>query len=205
MIVIPELKIILICTPKTGTTSLVTAILDKYSHSKLLHRHMEADAVPEAYSNYEKIGVFRNPIDRLWSLYNYSRNFTTADHSAWHEHIKKVRESVKNRTFNEWIVENNYPFTQPIDAQGNISAKYSVKHVIPENFKSQFIYLRPDLGTIIFHYDELHKLEEKLNIVMPKINITSYDNKRENLNYDSLIHLKEHLSWDLDFQKNYKL
>ena len=203
MIVIPEIKKIIICTPKAGSTSIIQCVLDKYPESTLIHRHMEADNVPKPFKNWDKIGIFREPIDRLWSLYNFLFDFRTPSTIGWEHHIKALKNSVRDKSFNEWIVTNDYPFTQPVDIKGNTSILYSVKHLLPENKKSQFLYLRPDLGTKIIHYDEIFKLEKILGITMPKLNQTNYLKNKESLSEDTIKHLEKYLIWDMNYQKEY--
>lgn len=71
MILIPNLKVVLILVPRTGSGSLKRAVLNQYPDALLLYRHMEADGVPQGYDRWQKVGVLRNPQDRLWSLYKF--------------------------------------------------------------------------------------------------------------------------------------
>lgn len=68
-------------------------------------------------------------------------------------YIAEMRASVQ-MPFDEWIVDNKTVFTSPYDSAGHgrYWPHYSVRHPLPENRKSQFLYLRPDLGTLIFQF-----------------------------------------------------
>lgn len=167
MIIIPEIETIVILTPRTGTRSLKNAVLAAYPQAFLLYRHMEADGVPQGYDRWPKVGVVRNPIDRLWSLYKYLQRFGldwAAEHDA--TYTSNMRASV-TAPFNQWLVENELPFTTPYDSTGlgRFFPAYCCRHPLPENRKSQFMYLRPDLGTTIYRYaDQLDMLYDLLKV-----------------------------------------
>jgi hypothetical protein len=135
---------------------------------------MEADGVPQGYDRWRRVGVVRKPVDRLWSLYKYLKRFGL---DVCQEHDKvytaQMRESV-DRPFDEWIVHNERPFTTPYDAtgQGRFFPAYCCRHPLPENRKSQFIYLRPDLGTHVYRYDMVEALYSDLDVKPPRINGT---------------------------------
>ena len=204
MIIIPELEIVVICTPKTGTTSLLSAVRKKYPKSLFPYRHMEASSVPIEYKDWKKVGVFRSPIERLWSLYKYAAIFQSDSPKVCKHYITGLNDSVKGLSFNEWIIKNEFCFTQPYDAKGKLSKKYLVENVIPENKKSQYLYLRPDLGTEIIHYENLYKLEKMLNLSLPRLNVTS-SSKAPLLNDEAMLSLKSCMQWDLDFEEMKKL
>ncbi len=46
MIIIPELTTVVVCPPRTGSTSLKDAILERYTEAFMLYRHMEANQIP---------------------------------------------------------------------------------------------------------------------------------------------------------------
>jgi hypothetical protein len=170
MILIPELQKIIILVPRTGSGSLRRAIAAKYPQSVLLYRHMEADGVPQGYDRWEKLGVIRDPLDRLWSLYKFLRNFNGPH--ADPAYSEAMRTSVK-QPFSEWLMNNQTVFTHAYDAtgKGRFFPKFTVRHPLPENRKSQFIYLRPDLGTTIWPFQYLQNLAEHLNV-----NLTQHNN-----------------------------
>jgi len=153
MILIPEIKKVVILVPKNASGTIKEAVKEKYPESMMVYRHMEADGVPHGYDNWERIGLVRHPIDRLWGLFNYLRAFD-GDHPEGY--VLSQRESV-NRTFSDWMLNNEIVFTAPYDRtyKGLFYPKYTVLHSVPENRKSQFMYLRPDLGTKIFQFSDL--------------------------------------------------
>jgi len=195
MILIPELEKILILVPRTASTSLKRAVLDKYPESIMLYRHMEADNVPQGYGSWQKIGIVRHPLDRLWSLYNYLGNFNGNYNK---EYISRMVNSVAGIGFEQWLTSNNVVFSsQYIDDYKAVEAKYTVLHRIPENFKSQQITLRPDLGTKIFKFEELHLLADELNITLEKSN-ESTPNGNAPLNSSVIYdHMNKFFAWDM--------
>jgi hypothetical protein len=85
-----------ILTPRTGTRALKRAIAERYPQSFMLYRHMEADGVPQGYDRWPKIGVVREPVARLWSLYKYLKRFGL-DFCEEHDttYTAKMRQSVE--------------------------------------------------------------------------------------------------------------
>lgn len=148
MIIIPEKELVLITPPRTGSTSLSDQIAEKYPMSFRPYRHMEADGVPFGYDRWRRVGVFREPVARLWSVYHYCKSVAISDRGtpAWRE---KLLRSV-SAPFEEWLIENPIVFTDPFDSAGTrYYPRYAVRSPVPENRKSLFMYLRPDLGTEI--------------------------------------------------------
>ena len=163
MMIVPELETnVVIFVPRTGSSSLRRALAAKYPQSFLLYRHMEADGVPFGYDRWQRLGVVRSPIDRLWSLYNYQKSVRpysdpVGGESANDDGYFASQHAAAARPFDDWIVNNRVLFSKQYDLV-NYKAYwpvYSMRHLLPENMKSQFIYLRPDLGTEIYNFDEL--------------------------------------------------
>lgn len=120
MILIPEIQTVVILVPRTGSGSLRRAIAAKYPQSVLLYRHMEADGVPAGYDRWRKVGVIRDPIERLWSLYKFCQRFREkfGEHSDQDQaYVEAIIQSV-DMPFSDWIVKNQLPFTNPYDAAG---------------------------------------------------------------------------------------
>jgi hypothetical protein len=69
-------------------------------------------------------------------------------------------------TFSQWVLKNEIVFTSPYDSAGlgRYYAHFTVRHPLPENRKSQFIYLRPDLGTQIYRYDQYDQFSATLGV-----------------------------------------
>ncbi len=195
MLLIPELEKILLLVPRTGTTALKNAILEAYPKSMLLYRHMEADGVPQGYDRWEKIGVVRHPIARLWSLYKYTKNF---DHIYVPDYTESLRQSVVGMDFSTWILRNTFIFANAYGTVGlnHFHVQYTVRHPIPETMKSQFLYLRPDLGTRIYKFTDLAALECDLNIRTVKCNHTEVE-PMPRLTDEAYDHIQRFFNWDL--------
>lgn len=174
MLLIPEIETVVILTPRTGTRSLKKAVAERYPASILLYRHMEADGVPFGYDRWQKVGVVRDPVDRLWSLYKYLMRFGL-DWCQEHDetYTARMRGSVA-QPFEDWLQHNELPFTTPYDSAGlgRFFPAYACRHPLPENRKSQFVYLRPDLGTRVYKYAEIDDLFSELDVSPPQINST---------------------------------
>jgi hypothetical protein len=166
MLIIPELETVVILVPRTGSSTLRRAVLAKYPDSFMLYRHMEADGVPAGYDRWMRVGVVRHPVDRLWSLYKFMRNGLNGIQArrdpSW---LMTMRRSA-SCSFETWLLHNQEVFTSPYDYSHGLRywPQQTVLHALPENRKSQFVYLRPDLGTRIFRYTDLHLLAALLNL-----------------------------------------
>lgn len=198
MIIIPELETVVIMVPRTGTTSLKKAIHKRYPRAISLYRHMEADGVPHGYDRWPKVGVIRKPIERLWSLYKYLSVFPEKPQysKAW---INRMRGSVKS-TFSEWLLENQVVFTNPYSFDGgrDYYPEYNVLHSIPENMKSQYHYLRPDLGTEIYLYEyDLPRLFSRLGVDPGHLNGTDFSHPPE-ITPKAQTHIHRVFEWDLE-------
>jgi len=168
MILIPEIETVVILVPRTGSKALRLAIAERYPLSILLYRHMEADGVPQGYDRWRRVGVVRDPVDRLWSLYRFLKwmGGQSDGRGKWEPtYVEKQRQSAA-MPFDQWIVENQVVFTSPYDsARGDkFYPGFAVRHPLPENRKSQFIYLRPDLGTEVWRYADVASLYETLGV-----------------------------------------
>jgi hypothetical protein len=193
MIIVPELETVVILTPRTGSGSTNRAILDKYPKAMMLYRHMEADGVPQAYDRWEKVGVVRNPLDRMWSLYKFLGSLSGPYDP---EYIEAMRSSA-DRPFETWLLHNEVVFNTMYlsGCQGRFDPKYAVRHPMPENRKSQFIHLRPDLGTTVYKFDELDKFADRLGIQLDKHNSTDIEPVPE-LSATGADYIEKIFAWD---------
>jgi hypothetical protein len=200
MIIIPEIETVVILVPRTGSGSLKRAVADRYEQSFLLYRHMEADGVPQGYDRWRRVGVLRHPLDRLWSLYQFCRKTDGGSYAKYPELWERLSRSV-NCSFDSWLRENEVVFTQPYDSagRGRFWPQYSVLHSLPENRKSQFLYLRPDLGTEMFAFEHLHRLAQDLDVQLDHyLNATSEPcPAMTDLLPVAREHVETHFAWDL--------
>ena len=162
MIIIPEIETVVILVPRTGSGSLRRALRNRYEHAFMPYRHMEACGVPHGYDRWRKVGVLRDPVARLWSLYKYLKAFDCDPAPGYAE---AMRAQV-DRPFEDWLLHNDAQFTMPYDPThgGRIYPLYTVNHPIAENRKSQQLYLRPDLGTMVLRYGDAAALRDVLDV-----------------------------------------
>jgi hypothetical protein len=197
VIIIPEKQIVVLLTPRTGTRALKSAVSDRYPKSFMLYRHMEADGIPHGYDRWPKVGVVRDPVDRLWSLYKYLERFGL-DFCEEHDrtYTAKMRDSVE-RPFDDWLTNNEVVFTSPYDSAGlgRFFPAYTVRHPLPENRKSQFVYLRPDLGTEVVPYVEVDRLYRALDVTPRRMNGTS-EKPAPDLSAEAAVYARQWFGWD---------
>lgn len=198
MIIIPERELVVILTPRTGTRSLKRAIAQRYPQSMMLYRHMEADGVPQGYDRWLKVGVVRDPVSRLHSLWKYLQNFGLT-FLQYHDetYTTRMRASVAV-PFEDWLLYNELPFTSPYDSAGlgRFFPGYAVRHPLPENRKSQFVYLRPDLGTRIFQFSQLNELHAFLDVYPARENGTEQIPMQE-LSDEGRAYVERWFAWDI--------
>jgi hypothetical protein len=161
---------------------------------------MEADGVPHGYDRWRRIGVVRHPVARLWSVYRFLSTMKGNQDGLgkWEpSYVERQRKSGA-LPFDRWIVENDIVFTSPYDHSGTrFWPQFCVLHALPENRKSQFIYLRPDLGTQIYRFDRLGMLAKELDVELP------HEHRLPGqavppLSDEALDHLERFFSWDFD-------
>jgi hypothetical protein len=196
MIIIPELETIVITPPRTASTSLHKAIKESYPDAIGLYRHMEASGIPQGYDMWKKIGIVRQPLERLWSLYKYIQ----LEKSNYRQTMEKTEGHFKIDDFNSWILNETIPFVTGFDYRETsfpmYTPYYDCQITIPETKKSLFYYLRPDLGTEVFRFDKLFELEEELDIFISESNGTEHSNHPE-ITEEVERHLQTFFSWDL--------
>jgi hypothetical protein len=206
MILIPELRTIVILTPRTGTRALKRAIAHRYPQAMMIYRHMEADGVPHGYDRWSKVGVVRDPVDRLWSLYKYLKRFGL-DFCEEHDraYTAKMRQSVE-APFDQWLLNNETVFTSPYDSAGlgRFFPAYTVLHPLPENRKSQFVYLRPDLGTEVVPYSDIARLHTALDVTPPRLNGTA-EEPVPPLSGEAEAYVRCWFRWDLEAAETERL
>lgn len=201
MIIIPELETVVILPPRTGSKALRNALLSTHPQSFMPYRHMEADGVPHGYDQWRRVGICRHPIDRLWSLYRYVKVMGEGREpdgkGKWEPGYIEAQADAANRPFDDWIINNRLPFTTPY-SQGDASfyPNFCVLHALPENRKSQKLYLRPDLGTQVYGYECADRLHKELGVNPDRINAAP-PASRPTLSNEALEHIYRFFSWDL--------
>lgn len=198
MIIIPEIKTVVILVPRTGSGSLRRAIAARYPKSMMLYRHMEADGVPQGFDRYEKVGVIREPLARLWSLYKFLRYELREQAEQGPGWISSMRGSV-DRPFEDWLLNNEVCFSTPYDSthRGSFYPQFTVRHPIPENRKSQYLYLRPDLGTTIYSYYSLENIAKRLDVRLGDRQNATRREDIPDLSPAAVRYLETAFAWDL--------
>jgi hypothetical protein len=209
MIIVPEIEAVVILTPRCGSGALRDALLAKYPKAMMIYRHMEADGIPQGYDRWRRFGVVRDPLDRLWSLFKFLQK--VAAHQPRHDgkgkwepaYVESLRRSLDNRTFDDWIVSNETVFTSPYDSAGlgRFWPTFTVRHPLPENRKSQFIYLRPDLGTEVWQFAALDRLARYLSVSLADETSGTMPHRTDNSQPPALSaaardHMGRYFAWD---------
>lgn len=201
MIIVPELKKVFILVPRTGSGSLYRELRRVYPKSMLLYRHMEAEGCPRGYDRWERIGFVRHPLMRLWSLYNFMQTFAggaqvqggTASADA-----ERARLQVA-RPFEDWLLHNKEPWTVPYDLNGNGDwwPVLDRTNGLAENMRSQWTYLRPDLGTTVLKFQDLRRH-------MHDWGLNANQNSNMTVKHDPpvtaavMAHISKFCSWDME-------
>lgn len=195
MLLVPEISTVVILPPRTGSSSLRKAVLANYPQAIQIYRHMEADGIPLGYDTWRRVGVVRNPIDRLWSLYKFLQDFGGGQHDF--AFVEAMRGSVE-RPFSDWIVNNEVTFTSPYDRAGlgRFWPAYCVRHPMPENRKSQAVYIRPDLGTEFWDYNSIDGLAETLGVTLDLRENRTEGNRNPEITPEAMEYLHRVHRWD---------
>lgn len=200
MIIVPEIETVVILVPRTGSGSLKRAVADRYEQSFMLYRHMEADGVPHGYDRWRRVGVLRHPLARLWSLYQFCRTTEGGTYAKYPELWTRLNRSVA-MPFDDWLLTNETIFTQAHDSAGRdrFWPQFSTIHSLPENRKSQYHYLRPDLGTEIYLFEDLHHLARDLDLrLVDHHNVTIEPcPAMTSLSLAARDHIERFFAWDL--------
>lgn len=191
MMIIPELHVVVIQPPRTGTTAFRDAILGKYPRAISLYRHMEHPGIPTQFSHYRVACTIRHPLDRLWSLHKFMKWFprtpTTPEDWLYIEGLKADAD----RPFDDWLVNSMHSF------HGN-SDYHSVLNYKPITQKSQWHYARPDYGPIdLFKIEEREELEEHFDITLLKTN-QSEPLGRPPMSPEIWGHIYRYHEWDME-------
>jgi hypothetical protein len=194
MLIIPEIETVVILVPRTGSGSLRRAIAAKYPESMLLYRHMEADGVPAGYDRWKRIGVVREPVARMWSMYKFLRQLPDEHAEGRGRRLRQTAE----RPFEDWLLNNETVFTTPHDdiGAGRFWPGFAVRHNLPENRKSQFLYLRPDLGTRLFSFADLAGIARHLDVDFPAPQNKTESSPPPTLSEAAENHIAAWFAWD---------
>lgn len=196
MIIIPEIEAVVLLVPRTASGTLRRAIQKTYPNAMLLYRHMEADGVPAGYDRWKRYGVVREPVGRLWSLYKFCKAEGSRD--RYPAYAKRQAAAVA-MSFSDWILRNDLVFTDPYDSTGSLRfyPQYNVRHALPENRKSQFITVRPDLGTTVVPFDQLWWLARRLGIDLDERHNRTAADPCPDLSVEAQDHVSRFFAWDL--------
>ena len=152
MIIIPEARAVVILTPRAGSTALKDVLLAAFPNAFMPYRHMEADGVPAGYEGYQKFGLVRPPLTRMWSVWHYILYMQYNRKSTWDSFgIDEIVAEADNGFFN-WMRNGTVPFARSSSPTGRVFPRYHTLHPMHEFKKSQHVYLRPDLGTEVFPF-----------------------------------------------------
>lgn len=194
MLIVPELKVIFIFPPRTGSDTLVVELMGKFPNAFLPYRHMEADGVPVGYENWRKVGFVRHPLHRLFSLYKYC--CIIADQQVvepLRAEVDRVAASVKGRSFEQWVLTNDSLF---LPKDSGIPILHQL-HNLPETVKSQEIYLRPDLGTVVLKFQDLRQHMASWGLNPDRQNGATVSVPLPPPSKKLRRHLRKHFAWEL--------
>lgn len=199
MLIVPELETVFILVPRTGTGTLYREMLRVHPRAMLLYRHMEADGVPQGYDRWKRIGFVRNPLNRLWSLYNFMLNFAGGALIKHSDDAARARRQVEGKTFEEWLLTNNEPWTSALSINGDGAywPLLSRRNAAPENKLSQFSYLRPDLGTEIRKFENLRPSLQEWGCNPEAVKNATAPSSEPEVTSAMCAHFNAYCAWDI--------
>lgn len=195
MIIIPEREVVIITPPRTASSSLLAACKEQYPLTMSLYRHMEADGIPFGYEKWCRYGIVRDPRERLYSLYKYLEQLPPD--MQWNQELcGEAREMV----FSQWLIDSRVPFTNPFWMDTRFNPRQQCLHPIPETRKSQWHYVRPDLGVtpIVLGSWEWQQLLEMLGLKDLKVLNSSRSLPSIGWGMAAEKHLNQYHRWDVD-------
>ena len=209
MIIIPELKIVLVQPPRTGSTSLREAIMAKYPKAMNIYRHMERSGVPMGYENWRVVCQMRPALPRLRSLYRYMKNpISTGNgiNAEW----KAAVQADTDRPFSEWLTDGVHPFALQGDRNSPHFNPFYGTDVganleLPIARRSVWFWARPDLGPVdLLWTGDIERADELLG-VRPRVSNKSHRGQGdvepfENYEAHQRIgrHLETYFAWDAE-------
>lgn len=195
MLIIPELRTVVLQPPRTGTTSVRDAVLEKYPLSFMLYRHMEASGIPKGYDRWRRVCQIRNPVERLISVYKYMCEPPIRPHTSkvWVERCQQQTE----KGWYWWLTKSDYPFAinEPNDTD-DFRPQYEIDNPIAEQIKSQREWA---LGaTDYLRFEEIsNEAKNLLDIDIEHKNASIGD--RPHISPMSMSFIRTHHRWDCDF------
>lgn len=194
MLIIPEKRAIIILPPRTGSSTIHNAVREACPFSFMLYRHAERDAIPPGFEDFHVFGFVREPLARMWSLYKFLCILDPLTSATWaQEEVMRLLESVQGKTFEEWLLTNEEPF---LPAGTGHPGLYQL-HYKPETHKSQYEYLRPDLGTAVLPYSHLGEWLRHHQLPELHENKTTDTLKMPAMTPAIAKHLEQFMEWEL--------
>jgi hypothetical protein len=195
MLIVPELKVIFIFPPRTGSDTLLVELMNKFPSSFMPYRHMEADGVPAGYEGWRKVGFVRHPLHRLFSLYKYCCVIACGEVIApLRAEVDRVAASVQGHSFESWVLNNEELF---VPKDSSLPILHQLHH-IPETMKSQQVYLRPDLGTVVLKFQDLRQHMAAWGLDFDRQNGATVSVPLPPPSKKLRRHLRKYFAWELD-------
>lgn len=207
MLIVPEIETVFILVPRTSTGTLTRVVKETYPRSMLLYRHMEANGVPLGYDRWRRVGFVRHPMVRLYSLWSFMQVWGEKERVAGgptnRERFPPEAERIakqSDRPFEDWLLNNEQAWTTPNDLV--TGAEYwpllAKTDPAPENKRSQYSYLRPDLGTIIHKFEDISEAYAEYGLELDQHANARPDRELPTFSEEAWRHVENFCAWDID-------
>lgn len=156
--------------PKCGSTSLEKYLLDKkfdVVREESMYRHsLGILKYKLQFPDYQTLFIIREPIERIWSHYNYKRYYQAGDRNeikcSFEEALEKYPEIIEPSNYDMWL--NKWKSTNPIvikleelQKQPDFPMKnVTEKSTLNESQKNSIIDACKKLGFDPINYDQFN-------------------------------------------------
>lgn len=175
------MKVLFCHIPKTAGTSIEQVLSEKYNYPDwMMLIHKLSTIVRRCkYYNYVpdySFTVVRNPYDRIASIFKHTRMLYKMDYDRLVKNHKINLQDISRGRYVDYIKYTTLGFDDWLKYvfYERVEDRLLTMRIVPLGIiQSQSEFIDCDYDIDIIKFEELHKLEEKLNVQLPKLNVSS--------------------------------